>query len=252
MIQDGQDTPAPPETTPSSLQVVLLAYGKDGKREAAKDQHTLIRFPPTYEEAIAAVERNLGEHLPGGKADSMAIFCQMLNSDNEWIWAKADREDWDLVRERLLVTGKALGLGHIGRAATPAFIRGPVTLAYRTSGTAKWFQIASNVEIPRPRSYLEARDLIVSSVITDSSFWPGACRKLCLAEPGLRYADAVDPLAHLKFNFCYFLSDPSQLDKGPTALWADFPENAEVDDEIWRAFVPEPYKVLGFSVSERK
>jgi hypothetical protein len=65
-------------------------------------------------------------------------------------------------------------------------------------------------------------------------------------------ADAVDPLAHLKFNFCYFLSDPSQLDKGPTALWADFPENAEVDDEIWRAFVPEPYKVLGFSVSERK
>jgi hypothetical protein len=49
MSQDAQDTPAPPVTTPSRLQVVLLAYGKDGKREAAKDQHTLIRFPQTYE-----------------------------------------------------------------------------------------------------------------------------------------------------------------------------------------------------------
>ncbi|KAF8164065.1 hypothetical protein BJ912DRAFT_1005014 [Pholiota molesta] len=214
MSQDAQDTPAPTVTTPSRLQVVLLGYGKDGKREPAKDQHTLIRFPQTYEDAIAAVERNLAEHLPGGKADAMDIFNRMQNGDGEWVWAKAAREDWDLVREELLGNGQALG---VGRAAPLPFVRGPLTIAHKASGALKWDIFGERYDMERPGSYAE-----------------------------LPHELPPDMRERIIVKFFYFTSDQS---KGPnTEAWAEFPESAYADEEVWRAVVPKPHQLLGFTM----
>jgi hypothetical protein len=47
-------------------------------------------------------------------------------------------------------------------------------------------------------------------------------------------------------KFFYFTSDQSN---GPnTEAWAEFPESAYEDEEVWRAVVPKPHQLLGFTM----
>jgi hypothetical protein len=80
----------------------------------------------------------------------MDIFSRMQNGDGEWVWAKVAREDWDLVREELLGSGQALG---VGRAAPLPFVRGPLTIAHKASGALKWDIFGERYDMERPGSY---------------------------------------------------------------------------------------------------
>jgi hypothetical protein len=88
----------------------------------------------------------------------MDIFNRMQNGDGEWVWAKAAREDWDLVREELLGSGQALG---VGRAAPLPFVRGPLTIAHKASGALKWDIFGERYDMERPGSYAVSGDLCV-------------------------------------------------------------------------------------------
>jgi hypothetical protein len=86
---------------------------------------------------MKAIERNLGERLPSGKADRIDIFCRMLNSQDEWIWAKADRADWDIVRAELALTAKPLGIrvqSYLNAVIRPPFVKGQMIVAYHSCG----------------------------------------------------------------------------------------------------------------------
>lgn len=136
---------------------------------------------------ITAIEHSLGEYLPGGKADAIDIFCQMLSRSNEWIWAKADGADWDLVREHLRLSQNALGIRpqndvRHSIVTKPLFIKGPITLTFgerNAVSTSKWTPVAANLntQMDRPESYQ------VSCNIVDE--WPllrtrvGSCKIYC-------------------------------------------------------------------------
>lgn len=98
----------------------------------------------------------------------MDILCQMLNDQKNWIWAKADPADWDIVREELALTGKSLGVRqqhHVQvqrNAATPRpFIGGPITLMQRREAKdgnpTGWYVVCL---IERPRSFRVSCNLV--------------------------------------------------------------------------------------------
>ncbi|KAF8162234.1 hypothetical protein BJ912DRAFT_935575 [Pholiota molesta] len=239
MAQDGQDAPA--DIAPTRLQVVLLAYDDDGERDAAKDRYAVIRFPNSYEDAMKAIERNLGECLPSGKADRVDILCRMLNSQGEWIWAKADRADWNIVRAELALTAKPLGIrnrlqSYLNAVIRPPFVKGRMIVAYGEmgGGIMTWTSMDNSSGII-PDTKQDARDFIVAAVNDKPQDWPLGCR-----------VKARRPLSQLEFRFCHFVSDQSQ---GPnTDLWVDVPTSAYTDDEIWSTTVPESDEILGFTI----
>ncbi|KAF8164069.1 hypothetical protein BJ912DRAFT_1005043 [Pholiota molesta] len=260
MFQDGQASPTPLASPPPLhqnpfasasrlLQVVLLAFDKHGDRDKEKDRYAAIRFPQTYEEAIAGIEQNLGEYLLSGTADAVDMFCQMENADRQLIWAKFDRADWELARQHLLPVvyrTRALGIRQQhcfqrGAVVKSLFVRGPITITHgdRESGVSRWTSATPSRynQTDRPGSYDEAVKAIHGMVLANPAVWPS----LYTLFRGLAFWK-------LRFRFHYFISDQSQ---GPnTRLWVDFPPDAMSDEEVWRAVVPRPHQMLGFTVSE--
>lgn len=93
----------------------------------------------------------------------------MLNSQDEWIWAKADRADWDVVRAELALTAKPLGicLQNYNAATRPPFVKGSIIVAYgeMRGGAMGWTSVtgseANNTRwITRPGSYLVSHNLV--------------------------------------------------------------------------------------------
>ena len=54
----------------------------------------------------------------------------------------------------------------------------------------------------------------------------------------------------LQIKFHKFIS--SKNGKATADFWVDFPEEAYQDDKIWRAFVPKPLGILGYTIGKKR
>jgi hypothetical protein len=135
---------------------------------------------------MASIQQSLGQYLKGGpkQIESVELLCPMANIDDEWIWAKADKKDWDLVIEEAGRTCKILAIRQprLPKRQQPAtsvegsFTRGPVVLVYGTTKGAvtEWYPRISNQDkewpprlsetINRPVSYKVSENFIYYTV----------------------------------------------------------------------------------------
>jgi hypothetical protein len=111
---------------------------------------------------MSSLQQSLGRYLNDGPEtiDSVDILCPMLNIDNEWIWAEADKKDWDRVIQELQRTRKMLAIRErkASRSAPELdrpFYKGPVFLTYgeKIDGLTKWTTNNSAIYIDRPASF---------------------------------------------------------------------------------------------------
>jgi hypothetical protein len=121
---------------------------------------------------MATIKQSLGQHLKGGPnmIDSVELLGPMLDMDDEWVWAEADKKDWDLIIGEVGRTCKTLV---ICQPKDVGLIRGHVVLAYSEPhlGLTQWTSTPSAdeskkwprpgyVSINRPRSYKVSGNLI--------------------------------------------------------------------------------------------
>ncbi|KAF8196154.1 hypothetical protein BJ912DRAFT_128573 [Pholiota molesta] len=251
MTQDGQSTSrhGRPNDGWGLLQVVLLSYDSKGERQKNGDQHAAIRFPASYEDAMATIKQSLGQYLKGGPTmiDAVELLCPMLDMDDEWAWAKADKKDWDLIIEEVERTRKTLG---IRQPKDVGFTRGPVVLAYGEPhlGLTQWTSTPSADEskkwprpgyatIDRPRSYKEAVAVVIGAAASINIPY--------LPPVYLGIKEARD-LAQVEFRFYSFITNKDGVPT--TDAWIEFPAAAYEDEKIWRAVVPEHHQILGFTL----
>lgn len=111
---------------------------------------------------MSSIQQSLGQYLKGGpkRIDSVEMLCPMFNIDDEWIWAKADKKDWDLIIEEVGRTRKILAIRQpkglqSATISDSSFARGPVVLVYGKTdrGLTQWSHTHSNQNKDWPPAY---------------------------------------------------------------------------------------------------
>lgn len=233
--------PSVSHSMPTSIKFILPQAYKDGQ-----DHYVVTTCPTTYEDATSKAIKLLGKYMLDPTPENTILRCSTKNRRGDWVWADIPPQDWTLTMSRFGVDEVGVFEGRINvKRANQEFVHGYVnlTVAKVEGSQLTWSKLShengktfkSVALMNRPRSYKEAVEFVKHMIKTNptiGTFLP----------PSAYNRDSfADNLTN--FTFCYFLSNSG------TNLWAEFPENAYEDDEVWRAIVPSPHSTLGVIAS---
>ncbi|KAF9474270.1 hypothetical protein BDN70DRAFT_924711 [Pholiota conissans] len=225
MNQDGRASQSE-SSSDSLLQVVLLAFDRDGIRDPIRDHYAAILFPRSYEDAITSIREAFKEYLRSkpGQDECIDIYMPMLNLQGKSVFARADKKHWNLIVPKLRKSALGLREVNVPCSGVATFFDGLLWLAHgkRENGCTSWAKFNSRID--RPHSYQEAIEIIMQ------------CKNNYQIQStvSLRIGDKR------KFKFFHF-KDQLQLQQ-----WKEFPEAAHSSEVIWQSVVPEGGETLGF------
>ncbi|KJA20538.1 hypothetical protein HYPSUDRAFT_785840 [Hypholoma sublateritium FD-334 SS-4] len=223
-----------------SKRYVLLPSKKKDSSEDSKRYATVL-FPYSYEAAVNAALGALKHYMPAtASRENVEMLFPVTNNEGKQVWSVFDATTWALVAEE--AAGKVLGIRQkIAPFDKKPFVTGAVGLTYGSfkDGATKWVSVkvdppTCSPRINRPRSFLEAVDIIKQALPS-------------LFLVGFPKLSTIDP--DVEFKFYTFTS--SKNGKPTTDCWVAFPEEAYHHDTIWRACVPKPFEILGFTLEQQ-
>ncbi|KIK51981.1 hypothetical protein GYMLUDRAFT_50176 [Collybiopsis luxurians FD-317 M1] len=243
---DECQTPSPNHVPSKAKEILTFVMPATEKNE--KDRHALVPLPKTYNEAVAAAIRVLGEYMGDSSPENVILRYHVQDDERKWVWANIEPENWEL----LVSSGNNVGV--FEKLKIPRgmknFIQGRVYLAFgvREPRQLVWSEVttrgmepATRTLVRRPSSFKDAIELLRVATTGHGVAIEWRATKNYVQD----WTDEDWAKAAQKLKFYYFTNPDLS-----TAAYLQFPELAYTNDDIWRYVVPMPGEVLGVVLPE--
>ncbi|KAJ7076452.1 hypothetical protein B0H15DRAFT_594610 [Mycena belliarum] len=208
----------------AKAQVLTLTLRSSNKDE---DRHAVVRFPQSYEEAVATALRLFGPYMSNADASNIVLKYRIFRDDH-WVWADFESDCWPLVVRPGGEVGVFEKRSENAVASKALFWRGPIYLVFGETKGSKttWSRLnlrnpELNTTIDRPASYAAVE----------------------MTKDCLKYRDTMlfwKPVTEPGKTLTFYVFSDSKL-----TSWMPFPSSASADDDAWKAIVPEAPGVMG-------